>query len=337
MTAEPILALREVTMTFPVRRGWLSRPAVLRAVAGVTLDVRPGEVLGIVGESGCGKTTLGRCIVGVHPPTSGRILLRPRDGGPLRDITRRDRALQAELARDIRMIFQDPFGSLNPRLTVFDIVAEPLRVHGEGGDRATLEDRVAAMLEKVGLRPDAMRRYPHAFSGGQRQRIGIARALILGPRIVVADEAVSALDVSVRAQILNLLQDLREEMGLTILFIGHDLGVVRAFCDRVAVMYCGELVEVAPAEELFRAPAHPYTEVLLSAVPEPDPRLRGQKRRIVLQGEVPDPLARPSGCVFHPRCPAAFDRCRNEAPELTSRGDGRAAACWRHEVVRSAA
>lgn len=301
---------------------------MLRAVAGVTLDVRPGEALGIVREAGCGKTTLGRCIVGVHPPTSGRILLYPRNGGPMRDITRRDRALQAELARDIRMIFQDPFGSLNPRLTVFDIIAEPLRVHGEGGDRAALEARVAAMFEKVGLRPDAMRRYPHPFSGGQRQRIGIARALILGPRIVIAAEAVSALDVSVRAQILNLLQELREEIRLTILFIGHDLGVVRVFCDWVAKMYCGELVEVAPAEDLCRAPAHAYTDVLLSAVPEPDPRLGGQKRRIVLRGEVPDPLARPPGCVFHPRCHRVFARCRTEMPALRAIADERSAACW---------
>ncbi len=202
---EPLLSIRDVSMVFPIRRGAFAKPAELRALAGVSLDVLPGEALGIVGESGCGKTTLGRCITGIHPPTSGRIMLRERDGGAMRDVTRRSRAEQQVLARDIRMIFQDPFGSLNPRMTVFDIIAEPLRVHGEAGDAAALEARIERILRRVGLRPDAMRRYPHAFSGGQRQRIGIARALILEPRIVVADEAVSALDVSVRAQILNLL------------------------------------------------------------------------------------------------------------------------------------
>jgi peptide/nickel transport system ATP-binding protein len=333
----PILSLRDVAMTFPVRRGAFAKPAALRALVGVSLDVMPGEALGIVGESGCGKTTLGRCIVGVHPPTSGRILLRPREGGELQDITRRDTASQRRLARDIRMIFQDPFGSLNPRMTVFDILAEPLRVHGEGGDRAALEERIAAILARVGLRPDAMRRYPHAFSGGQRQRIGIARALILAPRIVVADEAVSALDVSVRAQILNLLLDLREEMGLTILFVGHDLGVVRYFCDRVAVMYSGQVVEVAPAERLFAAPGHPYTQALLSAVPEPDPRLRGQRRRMILRGEVPDPMDRPSGCVFHPRCPYAVERCRAESPPFVHVGPASISACWRGEEMASGA
>lgn len=321
-TRSPLLELRDVGITFPGRSSLFARQAPdVKAVEHIDLDVLEGECLGIVGESGCGKTSLGRAIVGVYPPSHGTIHYRGAEGGRF-DIARPDSTLRHRLSREIRMIFQDPYGSLNPRMTVLDIVAEPLRMHGVT-NQGEIEDRVAQLLKRVGIRPEMMSRYPHAFSGGQRQRIGIARTLAPGPRVIVADEAVSALDVSVRAQVLNLLLDLKDEFGLTVIFIGHDLGVVRYFCDRVAVMYAGRLVEVAEAESLFAGPRHPYSEALLSAVPEPDPALRGVRQRIVLQGEVPDPSNKPSGCAFHPRCRYAdSNQCVNDRPRIASLGSG---------------
>ena len=329
----PLIELRDVGITFPGRTSLFSRKAPdVKAVEHIDLDVFEGECLGLVGESGCGKTSLGRAIVGVYPPSSGTIHYRTADGAHL-DIGKPDATLRHRLSREIRMIFQDPYGSLNPRMTVLDIVAEPLRMHGVR-NQGEIEDRVAQLLKRVGIRPEMMSRYPHAFSGGQRQRIGIARTLAPGPRVIVADEAVSALDVSVRAQVLNLLLDLKEEFGLTVIFIGHDLGVVRYFCDRVAVMYAGRLVEVAEAESLFKNPRHPYAEALLSAVPEPDPSLRGQRQRIVLQGEVPDPSNKPSGCAFHPRCRYAdASRCSHERPLLAGLGTGQLAC--HHPLVEA--
>jgi peptide/nickel transport system ATP-binding protein len=315
-----LLEVRDLRMYFPARRG-----EQVRAVDGVSFFVLPGETLGLVGESGCGKTTTGRCILRAYDPTSGEILYRSADGSVV-DLARLARRQLRRYHREIRMIFQDPYSSLNPRMPVLEIVGEPLKVNKVASGRA-LEDRVAQLLRRVGLRPEYMRRYPHAFSGGERQRIGIARALALDPRLVVADEAVSALDVSVRAQILNLLQDLQRELDLTYIFVAHDLSVVEYLCDRVAVMYVGKLVEVAETEELYLKPMHPYSEALLSAVPVPDPRLRGKKARIVLQGEVADPSNPPSGCYFHPRCAYAQARCQTEEPALRQITPGHYAAC----------
>ena len=321
---ETLLTVRDLQMHFPVRRGILRRVVgQVRAVDQVSFDVRAGETLGLVGESGCGKTTTGRCILRVYQPTAGQILYRRADG-ELVDLARLQGGALRRYRREIRLVFQDPYASLNPRWNVLEIVGEPLRVNGVARGRA-LEDRVATLLRRVGLHPEYMRRYPHAFSGGERQRIGIARALALDPRLVVADEPVSALDVSVRAQVLNLLQDLQAELHLTYLFISHDLSVVQYICDRVAVMYVGRIVEVAPTRRLFAAPRHPYTEALLSAVPKPDPRLRGS--RIVPEGEVADPANPPSGCYFHPRCRYAEDRCRTERPVLREVSPGQYAAC----------
>jgi peptide/nickel transport system ATP-binding protein len=295
----------------------------VRAVDYVSFSVCCGQTLGLVGESGCGKTTIGRCILRAYDPTQGTIRYQTAQGQSI-DLAHLQGKELTPYRRELRMIFQDPYSSLNPRMTVMDIVAEPLRIHGLANGRET-EDRVAGILRKVGLRPEYMRRYPHAFSGGQRQRIGIARALVLDPRVVVCDEPVSALDVSVQAQILNLLQDLQAELNLTYLFISHDLSVVEYLANQVAVMYVGLLVEVASTEELFQSPKHPYTEALLSAVPKTVPRRN--PKRIILKGDVADPANPPSGCYFHPRCPYAIDRCQNEAPALREIAPGRKVAC----------
>jgi oligopeptide/dipeptide ABC transporter ATP-binding protein len=297
----------------------------VRAVDDVSFHLDRGETLALVGESGCGKTTTARCILRALRPTAGQVRFRTDDGEVV-DVATLPKARLRPLRRQMQMIFQDPYSSLNPRRTLFDIIAEPLVANGIGS-RSARVDRVAELLRLVGLRPEYMRRYPHAFSGGQRQRIGIARALALRPRLVVADEPVSALDVSVQAQILNLLLDLQAELGLTYLCVAHDLSVVKHVSDRVAVMYVGRIVEMAETARLFETPRHPYTEALLSAVPTPDPRLRAQ--RIVLEGEVADAARPPAGCAFHPRCPYAVDACRAETPRLTALEPGQVVACHR--------
>lgn len=324
--ASVLLEVRRLRMHFPIRKGFLRRQVgVVRAVDDVNFFVRKGETLGLVGESGCGKTTTGRCILRAYTPTAGEILYRRNDGAVV-DLARLSEAEMKPYWREIRMIFQDPYSSLNPRMTLLDIVGDPLKLNTTLS-RKEIEERVAYLLRRVGLRPEYMHRYPHAFSGGERQRIGIARSLALNPRLVVADEAVSALDVSVRAQILNLLQDLQEEFGLTYVFVAHDLNVVEYLCDRVAVMYVGKLVELARTEALYAQPRHPYTEALMSAVPKPNPKLRGRGKRIILEGEVADPANPPKGCYFHPRCRYARERCRLEEPSLRDLGADHFVAC----------
>ena len=323
-TVAPILEVRNLKKQFPILKG-LTRKVVgyVRAVDGVSFVLPEGKTMGLVGESGCGKTTSARCILRAVAPSSGEVIFHDRHLGAV-DVVSADAGTLRQLRRNMQMIFQDPYSSLNPRMTLLDIVGEPLVVNhvARGKD---LEDRVAELLSLVGLRPQYMRRYPHAFSGGQRQRIGIARALALHPQLVVADEPVSALDVSIQAQTLNLLQDLQEQFHLSYIFVAHDLSVVEHISDAVAVMYVGKLVETAETEELYLHPRHPYTEALLSAVPRPDPR--AEKDRIILAGEVPDPSNPPSGCYFHPRCRYAQPRCSSEEPLLREVTPGHFAAC----------
>ncbi|MCQ4209538.1 ABC transporter ATP-binding protein [Streptomyces longispororuber] len=324
-TDTALLQTRGLTKHFPIRRGLFGRTVgTVRAVDGVDLTIPAGRTVALVGESGCGKSTLGRCLLRVHPPTSGEIVYHRTDGTAV-DLAALDEKGLKPYRSEIRLVFQDPFASLNPRMTLLQIVGEPLRVNLRLSAKET-EERVAELLRRVGLRPEYLRRYPNAFSGGQRQRVGIARALALAPRLVVADEAVSALDVSVRAQILNLLKDLQDESDLTYLFISHDLGVVEYMADEVAVMYVGRVVETGATEEMYGQPLHPYTEALLSAVPDPDPAAR-RRERIVLRGEVADASNVPSGCPFHPRCAYAQDVCRTDVPALRLVAPGRTSAC----------
>ncbi|MBO0815093.1 MAG: dipeptide ABC transporter ATP-binding protein, partial [Actinobacteria bacterium] len=317
-----LLRADHVTKHFPVRKGVLQREvARVHAVDDVSFELRAGETLGLVGESGCGKSTLARCLARVHRLTSGSVTF----GG--RDISRLPRRQLRPIRRELQVVFQDPYASLNPRKRVGTIIGDPLRIH-RSGSRAQIRDRVRELLELVGLSPEHANRFPHEFSGGQRQRIGVARALALHPRLIIADEPVSALDVSIRAQVINLLDDLQDELRLTYVFIAHDLGVVRHVSDRIGVMYLGKIVEISPAEELYRRPVHPYTEALLSAVPVPDPDLSDRRQQIVIEGDVPSPIAPPSGCRFHPRCRYATGVCSKQEPPLVAHGSaGHLAAC----------
>jgi len=328
--AQPLLNVKDLRKYFPIQRG-LRRQIVgyIRAVDGVSFSIQEGETLGLVGESGCGKTTVARCVLRAHTPTSGEMQFQTVDGRNV-DLAKLAWEDLRPLRPQIQMIFQDPYGSLNPRMPIVDIVGEPLLVNGMR-DRRQRVERVAELLRLVGLRPEYMQRFPHAFSGGQRQRIGIARALALHPRLVVADEPVSALDVSVQAQILNLLLDLQRELHLTYLFIGHNLSVVKHICDHVAVMYVGKIVEMGTTEQLYQMPRHPYTAALIAAVPVPDPRLK--TGNVELKGEVPSPANPPSGCHFHPRCPYVVDRCRTEVPALREITPGHVVSCHRAEEL----
>jgi oligopeptide transport system ATP-binding protein len=321
--AAPLLEVKGLRMHFPITEGVFTRRLVgeVKAVDGIDFSVRRGETLGLVGESGCGKTTTGRCILQLERPTSGAIIY---DGV---DVTKSARSELLALRRRIQVIFQDPYSSLNPRMKVGDIIAEPIKVHGLIPDGAKRTARVRELLSVCGLNPNFADRYPHEMSGGQRQRVGIARALALEPEFIVCDEAVSALDVSIQAQVVNLLEDLRERFGLTYLFIAHDLSVVRHLCQRVAVMYLGRIVELAECDELFDNPLHPYTRALLAAVPVPDPTVEAGREFRPVKGEVPSPINPPSGCVFHPRCPIAVEGCKQARPELRELRPGHWVAC----------
>ena len=320
--SQPLLEVHDLVMHFPVGGGMFAKPVgVVRAVDGVSFSLRKGETLGLVGESGCGKTTTGRCILQLERPTSGRIVFEGVDLASLGEAELR------KVRRRVQVIFQDPYSSLNPRMTIGQILAEPLKVHGIVRDPSARQARVKELCEQVGLLPQHARRYPHQLSGGQRQRVGIARALAMEPSLIICDEPVSALDVSIQAQIINLLEDLQHRLGLTYLFIAHDLSVVRHISDRVAVMYLGKIVELADRTALYEEPLHPYTRALLSAVPIPDPAVEAARERTVLRGEVPSPLNPPPGCVFHPRCPIAIGRCSAEVPALREIRRAHTSAC----------
>ncbi len=321
-----LVEVRDLVKYFPIHAGLLSRHvADVKAVDGVSFDIDAGETLGLVGESGSGKTTIGRMLLHLLPATSGSIKY---DGAEITTMRADD---IRPLRRQIQIIFQDPFASLNPRMTVGEIIGEPLRIHGIARGAAA-QARVQELLQLVGLRPYSANRYPHEFSGGQRQRIGVARALAVDPKFIVCDEPVSALDVSIQAQVINLLEDLQQQLGLTYLFIAHDLSVVRHISTRVAVMYVGKIVELSTRDELYERPLHPYTQALLSAIPIPDPAAERRRKRIVLSGDIPSPVDPPTGCRFHTRCPVAFERCRVEDPAFTDYGGGHFAAChWVEE------
>ncbi|WP_414731260.1 ABC transporter ATP-binding protein [Vineibacter terrae] len=325
-TDGPLLRVEGLKVHFPVMKGVVvqKQVATVKAVDGVSFTLARGETLGLVGESGCGKSTTGLAILRMLTPTAGRIVFEGED------IATHDKGRMRKVRRRMQMVYQDPYGSLDPRMKVGDIVGEPLVVHGVAGDRAAYRARIAELIRMVGLLPDMAERYPHEFSGGQRQRIGIARALALNPSLIICDEPVSALDVSIQAQVVNLFMELQERLGLAYLFIAHDLSVVRHISNRIAVMYLGRIVEIATRDQLYKEPMHPYTQALMAAVPIPDPALEATRPQQIISGEVPSALRPPPGCRFHPRCPQAMDACRTQDPDLRDRGDGRAVACHLH-------
>ena len=322
--SDAVLKVENLKVHFPVKGGLFTKKQVVKAVDGVSFEIYPRETFGLVGESGCGKSTTGRAIVKLYEPTSGTVYYHGED------VTKIKGSHLAEFRRNVQMIFQDPYASLNPRMTVGEIIREPMDIHHIFNTKEEREQRVRELLDIVGLKPDHIRRYPHEFSGGQRQRIGIARTLALNPQFIVCDEPISALDVSIQAQVINLLEHIQKEMGISYLFIAHDLSMVKHISDRIGVMYLGNLVEIGESDDVYHRPLHPYTQALLSAVPIPDPRVAREKKRIVLEGELPSPLDTPSGCVFRTRCPNATERCAREKPGLVNVGK-RTVACFLYE------
>lgn len=328
--SEVLVRVENLSKHFPIKGGLFSREvASVKAVSDVTLEIKKGETLGLVGESGCGKSTLGRCVIRLLEPTSGKIFFKGKD------VTKTKGEELRALRRSMQIIFQDPYASLNPRMTVGSIIAEPLQIHNLFDSKKDREDRVKQLLETVGLRPEAINRYPHEFSGGQRQRIGIARALAVDPEFIVCDEPVSALDVSIQAQVVNLLMDLQQKLGLTYLFIAHDLKVVEHISTRVAVMYLGRVAELATSDDLYHHPSHPYTQALLSAIPVPDPKPKNKGARVILQGDVPSPINPPSGCYFHPRCQKVGEGCKDFRPDLRQTRPDHFTACIKAEPALS--
>ena len=324
MADDTILKVDNLKVYFPVSNGFLKKKSFVKAVDGISFDIKKGETFGLVGESGCGKSTTGRAIVKIYKPTDGIVEFEGKD------VTKIKGTDIKQFKKDMQMIFQDPYASLNPRMTVGEIIREPMDIHGIYDTKEEREKRVRELLEIVGLKPDHIRRYPHEFSGGQRQRIGIARTLALNPKFIVCDEPISALDVSIQAQVINLLEEIQEKMGISYLFIAHDLSMVKHISDRIGVMYLGNMVEVGNSDDVYHHPLHPYTQALLSSVPIPDPKAAGLKKRIVLEGELPSPIDPPSGCVFRTRCPKATERCTQEKPKLRS-VDGRQVACFLYD------